>query len=69
VKTIEDYCASNEKPSAQEKVAFEIAARVGGLVPTSVWAVWPSHSMREWQDTVFCNVLKVLKEHNMREAG
>jgi hypothetical protein len=39
------------------------------LVPTNIWASWPSHSMRDWQDAVFANVLKVLKENNMREAS
>jgi hypothetical protein len=53
----------------QEKVAFEVAARAGSLVPTNIWASWPSHSMRDWQDAVFANVLKVLKENNMREAS
>jgi len=55
--------------SAQEKVAFEVAARAASLVPTQVWASWPSHSMRDWQDMVFRNTLLVLKNHNMREAG
>jgi hypothetical protein len=59
------------KPSmtAKDKLALRIACEAASLVPTTVWAAWPSHSMDKWRDQVFASVLRLLSEHNFREAG
>jgi len=51
-----------------QKAAYHIAVRAGELVPMGIWSRWPSHSMVEFQDALFRNAQKVIREQGLRSA-